>query len=69
MVEDVIKAAFEGLVNPENIATAIIFYLFARIILAGLAFGLDVARWKLGLPLQQTTQVVNGAKADSERIS
>jgi hypothetical protein len=60
---------FEGIITPENIATGIIFYLFARIILAGLEFGLDVARWKLGLPIATTTQVVNGASADSEGIS
>lgn len=68
-MDDLVRAVTEGIINPENIATGIIFYLFAKIILAGLEFALDVARWKLGVPLQRVSQVVNGATADSERIS
>lgn len=62
MVDEWVRIAFEQIVNPETIATTIIFYLFARIILTGMDFALDYVRWKLGMPINQVTQVVNGVQ-------
>lgn len=59
---------FAGLITVNNIAYIIILYLFLRIITTAITITDLYVRKRLGL-IVTNVQVVNGAVADSARIS